>query len=98
MARAQQTVLGYMRPGNTTPGMAENGDDIKALSDDELVERYRQLKAEAGGDDPRLSPPDQAWDSAVREEMERRGLTPDREDIIPDSESPDEDPIVEDHA
>lgn len=78
--------------------MAENGNDIKALSDDQLVERYRQLKAEAGGDDPMLTPPDRGWDSAVREEMERRGLTPDREDIIPDSESPDEDPIVEDHA
>lgn len=78
--------------------MSNMVENIKTLSDDELVERYRQMKTEAGGDDPRLTPPDEAWDSAVREEMELRGLTPDREDIIPDSESPGEDPTVEDHA
>lgn len=78
--------------------MSESGGDIQALSDDELVARYRRLKAEGSGEDPRLTPPDRGWDNAVSEEMERRGLTPDREDIIPDSESPDQDPVVEDRA
>lgn len=78
--------------------MAENIDDIQRLSDDELVDRYRRLKAEETGDPARLTPPARPLDSAVREEMERRGLTPDREDVIPDSESPDQDPIVEDRA
>lgn len=78
--------------------MAENGDGMKTLSDDELVARYRRLKAEGSGGNPELTPPDGGWDSEVSEEMERRGLTPDREDIIPDSESPRRDPVVEDHA
>jgi hypothetical protein len=78
--------------------MAVNGNDIQTLSDDELVARYRRLKGEAGGDDPRVIPPARVWRSAVREETERRGLTPDREDTIPDSETPGQEPIVEDRA
>lgn len=78
--------------------MNKPDNEVQKLPDDELVERYRQLKTETGGDDPRLAPPGEDLDSAVREEMERRGLTPDWEDIIPDSESPDHEPIVEDRA
>lgn len=73
------------------------GEDLRSISDDELVQRFREAKAEATGPDPELVPPDTDRD-AVREEMERRGLSPDREDVIPDEDSPREEPVVEDRA
>jgi hypothetical protein len=73
-------------------------EDFRDVSDDELVERFRELKSAGSGSDPGLTPPDREKESSIREEMERRGLAPDREDLIPDSESPEEDPIVEDRA
>lgn len=79
----------------------EESKDIKALrrmTDEQLVEEYREMKAETTGADPSLSPPERDSVSAVREEMDRRGLSPNREDVIPDSESPNRDPIVEDRA
>lgn len=53
--------------------MAENIDDIQRLSDDELVDRYRRLKAEGSRDDPRLTPSSRPLDSAVREEWNAVG-------------------------
>lgn len=73
-----------------------NSKDLKTLSDEELVERFRKAKTEATGSDPALTPPDEA--GPIRDEMERRGLAPDREDVIPDRESPESDPVVDDHA
>jgi hypothetical protein len=72
--------------------------DLSKLSDEELVARFRELKSEVGGADPGLSPPDDGAHGQIREEMERRGLAPDREDMIPDDKSSTADPIVEDHA
>lgn len=68
------------------------------MSDEELIQVFREVKAETGGRDPELTPPDDSAHSAVGEEMERRGLTPDREDIVPDAEIQDEETVVEDHA
>lgn len=80
----------------------EESSDLEAalrrMTDEQLVEEYREMKAETTGADPSLSPPERDSVSAVREEMDRRGLSPDREDVIPDSESPNRDPIVEDRA
>jgi hypothetical protein len=75
----------------------ERREEIAELSDEELVSRFREIKADAGGADPDLTPPDDDH-GEIREEMDRRGLAPDREDVIPDDESVSEDPIVEDHA
>jgi hypothetical protein len=78
--------------------MTERKEPVAELSDDELVSRFREIKSEAGGTDPGLTPPDDGVDSEIRDEMERRGLAPDREDVIPDAESVSGDPIVDDHA
>jgi hypothetical protein len=59
--------------------------ELSALSDEELVARFRETKSEGSGSDPGLTPPD--TQDAIREEMERRGLAPDREDIVPDIDS-----------
>lgn len=73
-----------------------NDEDLTTLSDEDLVERFRDAKAEGTGGDPALTPPDEA--GPIRDEMERRGIAPDREDVVPDSESPESDPVVEDRA
>ena len=70
--------------------------DLTTLDDDELVERFRRAKAEATGGDPGLTPPDDA--GPIREEMERRGIAPDREDVVPESDSAESDPVVDDRA
>lgn len=76
--------------------MAQDSD-LGSLSDEELVERFREAKGEGSGGDPALTPPDVVV--GIREEMERRGIAPDREDVVPDSESVDEDdPVVDDRA
>ena len=59
--------------------------DLSTLSDEELVARFRDMKSEASGNDPGLTPPD--THDAIRQEMERRGLAPDREDVVPDHDS-----------
>jgi hypothetical protein len=78
--------------------MSERSESVGDLSDEELVSRFREIKSEVGGADPELTPPERGADSEIRDEMERRGLSPDREDVIPDDESDSEDPIVDDHA
>jgi hypothetical protein len=78
--------------------MTESKEDLSKLRDEELIARFRDLMSQVGGTDPELTPPDDGSHSPVRDEMERRGLAPDREDVIPDEESPDSDPIVDDHA
>lgn len=78
--------------------MTERSEAVGDLSDEELVSRFREIKSDVGGADPELTPPDDGAHSKIRDEMERRGLAPDREDLIPDDDSPSKDPIVEDHA
>ncbi len=78
--------------------MAHEPAELRRMTDEELIEAYRDAKAATGGKDPELTPPEDEPASAVREEMERRGLAPDREDIVPDSGSPEEEPVVEDRA
>ena len=78
--------------------MAQDAAGLRRMTDEELIEAYRQVKTETGGKDPALTPPEHEPESAIREEMERRGLAPDREDVVPDTESAEGEPIVEDHA
>jgi hypothetical protein len=78
--------------------MTNDPAELRRMTDDELTEAYRRLKTETTGRDPALTPPDEDSGTAIREEMERRGLAPDREDVVPDAESPEEDPIVDDRA
>ena len=78
--------------------MTERREAVGELSDEELVTRFREIKADSGGADPDFTPPGDGGHNEIRDEMERRGLAPDREDVIPDAESVSEDPIVDDHA
>lgn len=99
MKRLAQGPTGCARihhKGDTS--MTHDPAELRRKTDEELLEIYREMKTEATGKDPALTPPAEGSQSAVREEMERRGLTPDREDIVPDMESPTEEPIVEDRA
>jgi hypothetical protein len=50
------------------------------VADEELVRRYQYLKSEAA----RGEPDEEGLMTAVESEMRRRGLQPDREDVIPD--------------
>lgn len=77
--------------------MTDHASELRAMTDDELIAEYRKLKTEAGGQDPALAPPEESV-GALREEMDRRGLSPDREDVVPDEDSPTKGPIVEDQA
>lgn len=73
--------------------------DFDELSDDELVERYQQMKTEGSGDDPRFVAADQGRKDALEHELVRRGLAPDREDLIPPADvEQDEAPTVRDTA
>lgn len=78
--------------------MAHEPAELRRMTDEELIHAYRKGKAETGGHDPDLTPPDDEPVSAIREEMERRGLPPDREDIVPAIDSHEEEPVVEDRA
>ncbi|MGH3668133.1 MAG: hypothetical protein ACRDU7_07580 [Acidimicrobiia bacterium] len=63
---------------------------IEKWSDEELVAEYRYIKGELADSDYRDS--DDAPARAVEGEMKSRGLTPDREDVIPDAGSPRREP------
>jgi hypothetical protein len=67
-----------------TLGERPTGDDrgrpIEEWSDEELIAEYRHIKGELADDD--------AQARNIEEEMERRALSPDREDVIPDAASP----------
>jgi hypothetical protein len=67
-----------------TLGERPTGDDrgrpIEEWSDEELIAEYRHIKGELADDD--------APARNIEEEMERRALSPDREDVIPDATSP----------
>jgi hypothetical protein len=65
-------------------GQRPSGDDrrrpIGEWSDEELIAEYRHIKSELADDD--------APAREIEEEMDRRALSPDREDLIPDATSP----------
>jgi hypothetical protein len=65
----------------------DRGRPIEEWSDEELIAEYRHLKgelADEGAGHRDEDPPAEV----VEKEMERRALTPDREDVIPDAASP----------
>lgn len=90
--------VGTSRLDTKETTVAHEPAELRRMTDEELIEAYRDAKTETGGNDPELTPPDDEPASAVRGEMERRGLAPDREDIVPGSGSPEEEPVVEDRA
>ena len=70
---------------------------IEEWSDEELVEEFRYVKAELADEDPKYRDSDGAPADVIEDEIKRRGLEPDREDVIPDAASPgreDEEPRV----
>ena len=77
----------------------EENEEVRGLDDEELIARYREMKADGSGDDPRLVPPEYGLGRALRRELERRGLAPDREDVIPPNDGDEgEEPEVRDQA
>lgn len=71
-----------------TPGDRPRDDrsgPIESWSDDELIAHFRSIKGELTSEGPESR--DSASAPAIEEEMKRRGLTPDREDLIPDAGS-----------
>jgi hypothetical protein len=79
------------------PTSFDRSRPIEEWSDDELLEEFRYIKAELADEDPEYRDGDGAPADVIEEEMRRRGLEPDREDVIPDADSPgreDEEPRV----
>lgn len=72
--------------------------DIRAWTDEDLVDLYRHLKSEVvydSDDYPRdMDPPG----PIVEDEITRRGLMPDREDVIPEPYDPTARNALEDPA
>jgi hypothetical protein len=75
-----------------TLGERPTGDDrgrpIEEWSDEELIAEYRHIKGELADGDQRYRDVEGPPPAIVEEEMERRALSPDREDVIPDAVSP----------
>jgi hypothetical protein len=61
--------------------------DVHDMSDEEVVEEFRKVKGELTSDDESAVEIDSEYGRVVEEEMDERGLLPDREDVIPDDES-----------
>lgn len=61
---------------------------IEEWSNEELLAQYRYVKAELSAEEPGYRDSDGAPADVIEEEIERRGLRPDREDLIPDAASP----------
>jgi hypothetical protein len=79
------------------PTSFDRSRPIEEWSDEELLEEFRYIKAELADEDPEYRDGDGAPADVIEEEMRRRGLEPDREDVIPDADSPgreDEEPRV----
>jgi hypothetical protein len=79
------------------PTSFDRSRPIEEWSDEELLEEFRYIKAELADEDPEYRDGDGAPADVIEEEMRRRGLEPDREDVIPDANSPgreDEEPRV----
>jgi hypothetical protein len=64
---------------------------IEEWSDEELLAQFRYVKAELTDEDPGYRDGDGAPADVIEEEIKRRGLEPDREDVIPDASSPGRD-------
>ncbi|MGH8873475.1 MAG: hypothetical protein ACRDWS_16055 [Acidimicrobiia bacterium] len=61
---------------------------IEEWSDEEVVDEYRYIKGELADEDPEYRDAEDAPADIIEEEMKRRRLQPDREDVIPDASSP----------
>jgi hypothetical protein len=61
---------------------------LEEWTDEELVVEYRYLKGDLADREPGQGQR-QVSSEAIEQEMRRRGLEPDREDIIPEAEIPD---------
>ncbi|MFZ0013245.1 MAG: hypothetical protein WAL25_03925 [Acidimicrobiia bacterium] len=77
--------------------MTHEPAELRRLTNEELVDLYRRWRAEAGGAEAGVTSVEDVPDDAIREEMQRRGLVPDREDLIPDAD-PDGETVVDDRA
>ncbi len=61
---------------------------IEEWSDEELLAEFRYIKAELSDDDSEYRDRESAPAAVIEDEIERRGLAPDREDVIPDASGP----------
>jgi hypothetical protein len=65
----------------------DRGRPIEQWSDEELIAEYRHIKGEVAEGDPGFRDHEGPAAAIVEEEIERRALSPDREDVIPDAAS-----------
>jgi len=61
---------------------------IEEWTDEELLEQYRYIKAELADTEPGYRDSGEAPAAVIEDEIQRRGLHPDREDVVPDASSP----------
>lgn len=61
---------------------------IEEWTNEELIDQFRYVKAELADEDPEYRNSEDAPADVIEKEIKRRGLTPDREDVIPDASSP----------
>lgn len=65
---------------------------IEQWKDEELVAEYRYIKGVLASEVPEYRDSDDAPAGVIEGEMKRRGITPDREDVIPDAGSAGREP------
>ncbi|MGH8915271.1 MAG: hypothetical protein ACRDZM_12245 [Acidimicrobiia bacterium] len=70
-----------------TPDFDQNRP-IEDWTDEDLLAEFRFIKAELAADDPKYQEGGGAPADVVEQEIKRRGLKPDREDVIPDASNP----------
>ena len=85
-------------PDDQGDDVAHDPAELRRMTDEELIHAYREERADTAGLDPDLTLPEDEPANAIREEMQRRGLAPDREDIVPAIDSHEQEPVVEDRA
>ena len=73
----------------------ERTADLEGRSDEELVEEYSRLKAELVYEEFEKAEGAERPGEAVEDELIRRGAMPDREDVIPEPNPPDDEHPLE---
>ncbi len=74
------------------PTNRDRNRPIEEWKDEELVAEYRYIKGVLASELAEYRDSDDAPGRGIEGEMKRRGITPDREDVIPDAGSPGREP------
>ena len=74
------------------PTNRDRNRPIEEWKDEELVAEYRYIKGVLASEVSEYGDSNNVPAGVVEGEMKRRGITPDREDVIPDAGSPGREP------